>query len=151
MKYVKQFLIIISVSLAGEFLAWLIPLPIPAGIYGLVLMFCALKFKLFPLEKVRTTSRFFIDIMPIMFVPPGVAILDNLDVLKAHWLQIVLTAFISTFIVMAAAGLITQLIIKFSKGKSLQGSSKYSKDQHSYMDHSKVLLPSWHPHQDGKL
>lgn len=118
MKYVKQFIIIISVSLIGELLAWIIPLPIPGGIYGLILMFCVLKFKLLTLEKVRTTSKFFIDIMPIMFVPPGVAILDSLDVLKAHWLQIVLTAFISTFIVMAVAGLITQLIIKISKGKS---------------------------------
>lgn len=111
MKFVKQFLIIVTVSLLGELLAWLIPLPIPGGIYGLILMFCALKFKIFPLSKVKETSKFFIDIMPIFFVPPGVAILDSLDILKAHWWQIALTAILSTFVVMIISGKITTLIL----------------------------------------
>lgn len=117
MEYLKQFLIIIAVSFFGELLAWLIPLPIPGGIYGLVIMFCVLKFNILPLAKVKKASKFFIDIMPIMFVAPGVAILDSLDVLKAHWLQIVIAAIFSTFIVMIAAGLVTQLIIKLEGNK----------------------------------
>lgn len=117
MKHVNQFLIILSVSFLGELLAWFIPLPIPGGIYGLILMFCALKFRIFPLSKVKETSKFFIDIMPIFFVPPGVAILDSLDVLKAHWWQITLTAILSTFVVMIISGHITQLIMKL-KDKS---------------------------------
>lgn len=108
MKFIKQFLIIVAVSLIGELLGKIIPLPIPGSIYGLVLMFLALKFKLFPLSSVKETSKFFIDIMPIMFVPPGVAILESLDVLKAHWWQIVLISFVSTFVVMIVSGLVTQ-------------------------------------------
>ncbi len=45
MKYLTQFLIIIGFSLAGELLNWLIPLPIPASIYGIILLFLALKIK----------------------------------------------------------------------------------------------------------
>ena len=118
MKFVKQFLIIVTVSLLGELLAWLIPLPIPGGIYGLILMFCALKFKIFPLSKVKETSKFFIDIMPIFFVPPGVAILDSLDILKTHWWQITLAAILSTFVVMIISGKITTLILTLSKGRA---------------------------------
>lgn len=43
MKFVIQFLIIIGFSFAGEFLHYVIPLPIPASIYGIVLLFIALE------------------------------------------------------------------------------------------------------------
>lgn len=127
MKFVKQFLIIVTVSLLGELLAWLIPLPIPGGIYGLILMFCALKFKIFPLSKVKETSKFFIDIMPIFFVPPGVAILDSLDILKAHWWQIALTAILSTFVVMIISGKITTLILTLRSLSLSKGHAKEDK------------------------
>ena len=39
MKYVKEFGIILIVSLVGELLNYFLPLPVPASIYGLVLMF----------------------------------------------------------------------------------------------------------------
>ena len=48
MKYIKQFGIILVVSLLGEGLNYLIPLPIPASIYGLVLMLLALGLKIIP-------------------------------------------------------------------------------------------------------
>lgn len=117
MRFIKQFIIILIVSLIGEFLGYVLPLPVPGSIYGLVLMFCALKFKIFPLSSVKETSMFFIDIMPIMFVPPGVAIIGNLELLKDHWWQIVLIAIISTFVVMIITGLVTQLVMRIGKGK----------------------------------
>ena len=42
MKYIRQFLIILFISFLGEVLKYLLPLPIPASIYGLALMFTAL-------------------------------------------------------------------------------------------------------------
>ena len=53
MKYMKQFGIILAISFAGEILNYLVPLPIPASIYGLVLMFLALCFKLIKVEDVK--------------------------------------------------------------------------------------------------
>ena len=47
MKFLKQFTIILIVSFIGEILNHLIPLPVPASIYGLVIMFACLKFKIF--------------------------------------------------------------------------------------------------------
>ena len=38
MEYLKQFFIIASVSFTGEILNHIIPLPVPASIYGLVIM-----------------------------------------------------------------------------------------------------------------
>ena len=46
MKYVRQLLIILFVSFFGELLKYIIPLSIPASIYGMVLLFLALELKI---------------------------------------------------------------------------------------------------------
>ena len=112
MRFLRQFFIIIAVSFVGEVLAHFVPLPIPASIYGLVLMFAALKLGLFPLGAVKETGAFLLDIMPVMFIPPAIAILANLDVLKAHWWQLLVAAAVSTVLVMGVTGVVTQAIIR---------------------------------------
>ena len=71
MKYVRQFLIILVISFIGELLRYYIPLKIPASIYGLVLLFAALELRIIKLVSIRETSRFLIEIMPLMFVKAG--------------------------------------------------------------------------------
>lgn len=58
MKYIKQFGIILLISFLGEILRAVIPLPIPASIYGLVLMLAALMTHLLPLEAVQDSESF---------------------------------------------------------------------------------------------
>ena len=53
MKYVIQFLIIAAFSFAGELLHHFIPLPIPASIYGIVLLFTALELKVVKVRDIR--------------------------------------------------------------------------------------------------
>lgn len=101
----------------GEILHYFLPLPIPASIYGLVLMFLALKFKICPLDAVKETSKYILSIMPIFFVAPAIAILSNLEVLKTHWLFFLLVSFFSTILTMIVAGWSTQLIIRLTKKK----------------------------------
>ena len=76
MKYLKQFLIIILVSCIGEILNYYIPLPIPASIYGLVLMLLLLCLKIIPLGAVKDGAEFLINIMPVMFIPAAVGLLE---------------------------------------------------------------------------
>ena len=75
MKYVKQFGIILLISFAGEALNYLLPLPVPASIYGLVLMFLCLQLRVFRLEDVRDTALFLIEIMPLMFIPAATGLM----------------------------------------------------------------------------
>ena len=64
MKYLKQFGIILFVSLLGELLRMLIPLPIPASVYGLVLMLILLMIGIIKLQQIKEVSAFLIEIMP---------------------------------------------------------------------------------------
>lgn len=110
MKYLKQTMIILSVSLVGELLHELLPLPVPASIYGIVVMFIMLYTGLIRVEQVKETSSFLIEIMPVMFVPAAVGLINSWDVLKSHWLSYVTVTLVSTVIVMAVSGLVTQAV-----------------------------------------
>ena len=117
MKYIKQFLIIIIISFLGEILNSLIPLPIPASIYGIVIMFLSLELKIIPLDSVKDVGKFLIEIMPIMFVPSAVGLLTSWGILKNSWIEYLVITVITTFIVMVVSGLITQILISVRNRK----------------------------------
>lgn len=123
MKFIKQFFLIALFSLIGEALNFLVPLPIPASIYGLVLMFLALHFKICPISAVKETGDFLLGVMPIFFISPAIALLANIEVLKSHWHFFLILGFFSTVVVMVASGWATQLIIRLSNRKKKAGNS----------------------------
>lgn len=112
MKYLKQFTIIIIISFVGEILNNLIPLPIPASVYGFTILFICLVTGIVKLESVRETGKFLIDIMTIMFIPPAVGLLDSWIVLKPIWMSVIAIILVTTVLVMAITGRITQYIIR---------------------------------------
>lgn len=112
MKYIRQFGIILLVSFLGEFLGEVIKLPVPAGIYGLVIMFAGLKLKIISLSEVKDTAKFLIEIMPLMFIPAAVGLMDTWNELKVIFVPVAVITVISTVAVMAVSGKVTQWVIK---------------------------------------
>lgn len=115
MKYLKQLGIIIFISFLGETLNTLIPLPIPASVYGLVILLLCLNFKIVKVSDIKETCKFLIDIMPLMFVPAAVGLIVLWDVLKGAWLSYLAVTIISTVVVMAVSGHVTQFLVKRNK------------------------------------
>lgn len=118
MKYVKQFAIILTISFVGELFNRFIPLPIPASIYGMVILFTCLQTKVIKLSSVKETGKFLIEIMPIMFIPSAVGLIDAWGVLKPIWVSVVTITLVTTIIVMGVTGRITQHVIR--KGKEVK-------------------------------
>ena len=112
MNYVKQFCIILAFSSTGEVLNRLIPLPVPASIYGLVLLFLALEFKIIKVEHIKEVSKFLLGIMSIFFVPSSVGFINALPLMKKYGIQFALIGIVSTFIVFGVTGRITQQLMK---------------------------------------
>lgn len=108
MEYLLQLLIILGFTFAGEVLNRLIPLPIPAAVYGLVLLFLALCAGVVKVEKIKTVGNWLIGIMGIFFVAPVVNLLDSWAVVKEVLLPVLFIVVISTVAVFAVSGLITQ-------------------------------------------
>ena len=115
MKYIREFGIIIVISLIGELLNYLIPLPIPSSIYGLVIMFLCLHFKIVKIADVKKTAVFLIEIMPLMFIPAAVGIIESWDIIKPNVIAYAIITIVSTVLVMAVAGRVTQWVIRHSK------------------------------------
>ena len=111
MKYVRQFLWILLFSFAGELLKYWIPLPVPASIYGLLLLLLALLTGIVHLEMVKETARFLIEIMPLMFIPAAVELLESWGALKGILILISITTLVSTVLVMGVSGRVTQHLL----------------------------------------
>lgn len=117
MKYLKQFLIIIGISFIGELLKLFLPLPIPASIYGMVLMFVGLMTGLIKLDSVKETGNFLIEIMPVMFIPAGVGLMTSVGTLQEILVPVSIITVVTIITVMAATGWVSQIIIRKSEGK----------------------------------
>ena len=127
MRYVIQLFIIICFSFAGELLHRVLPLPIPASIYGIILLFSALELRLLKVEHIREVSTTLIISMPVMFVPPAVGLINTWDNIKNNWPEYLLITFASTFVVMAVAGWTTQRLIQWRRYRRTQKASKNGK------------------------
>ena len=112
MKHMRQFLIILFFTFIGEVLHQFIPLPIPSSIYGLVLLFIALTHGIFKVNEVHDTADFLIDIMPIMFIPAAVGLIQSTTSIKPILIQSIIIMMISTVIVMAITGKVSMLLRK---------------------------------------
>lgn len=119
MKYLKQFLIILVISLVGELMNKFIPLPVPASIYGMVILFIGLLSGLIKLDSVKEAGRFLIEIMPVMFIPAGVGLMSSWLNLKPILLPVCIITVVTIFTVMAVSGHVTQFIVKHSNKKDI--------------------------------
>ena len=119
MRFLKQLLIILGVTFAGEALHAFLPLPVPASIYGLALMFVCLCLKIFPLRAVEETGNFLVDWMPAVFIPA------TWDVLQPVLVQVALIMCLSLAAVMAVSGRVTQWALR-RRGKHKKEDNRHA-------------------------
>lgn len=112
MKYFKQFGWIMIVTCIGEIMKYYIPLPIPASIYGLVLMMALLMTGVVKIEKVYQAGTFLIEIMSLMFIPAAVGIIESWGQLERIILPVSIITVITTIVVMIVSGKVTQFILE---------------------------------------
>ena len=112
MHYLRQFMIISLISFIGEVLSFLIPLPIPASIYGIVIMLALLTSGKLKVESVKDVSLFLIAVMPVMFIPATVGLMNSFALLRGSLLAYAVILVVSTAAVMVVSGLVTQRIIR---------------------------------------
>lgn len=110
MKYLSQFCIILGFTLTGEALQRLLPLPIPASVYGLVLLFLALCTGIVKVSQVKETGAFLTSILPLLFVAPTVGIVEHWGLIRPNLLPIALLLLGSTVLTFAISGLTTKAL-----------------------------------------
>lgn len=108
---------ILAISFIGEILKYFLPLPIPASIYGMMILFIGLLTGIIPLEAVKDVGKFLIEIMPVMFISAGVGLMSSWVNLKPVLLPVSIITVVSIVTVMIATGRTSQWIIRRGKKK----------------------------------
>ena len=121
MKLLYQFGIIMFVTFLGEFLHCLIPLPIPASIYGLL---AGLMTKVIKLEQVKIAADFLIEIMPPMFIPAAVGLIVTWSDLKVILVPVLVITCITTVFVMVVTGRTAQAVMHLKENMAAQKMEK---------------------------
>ena len=112
MNHFSEISLIATVSFIGELLHYLIPLPVPSSIYGLLLMLLLLVTHIVKLDHVKATADWLITLMPVMFVGPTVGLIASYDSYKDILIPIVVISLVTTVLTMAVSGLTTQGLIR---------------------------------------
>lgn len=118
MKYIKQLAVILSISFVAELMETLIPLPVSASIYGLVMLLLGLLTGLVPLKAVEGAADFLVEAMPILFIPATVGIMTSAEALKEMLLPLTVVIVVSTILIMAVTGRVSQRIIRKERKKA---------------------------------
>ena len=117
MKYLYQAGMIVLFTFFGEALAALIPLPIPAAIWGLLLLFLALCLKLIRVEQIRECSGFLTAMLPVLFVAPTVNLMEQAKALLGSLPAVIAIIAVSTFFTLMVTGRVTQALLDKKKGE----------------------------------
>lgn len=124
MKYIFQLMIILAVSFAGEVLHAVVPLPVPASVYGLIILLMLLITKIVKLSQVETTANFMISIMPLFFIEPSVALMTSFGIVKGSVIPLCIASFLSFASVIIVTGLTSQLVIRIKRKRENQNELK---------------------------
>lgn len=112
MRLLRQFSLVLGVWITGEFIVKFFRIPVPGNIFGMLLLFLLLYFKVIKLQMLEEISKFLLDHLAFFFIPSGVALIASLDILKEKWMSLLLIIILTTFIVIAVTGMTVQLILK---------------------------------------
>lgn len=118
MRDLLQAVIIAAVTFAAELIKYFVPLPVPASIYGLLLLFALLKSGILKLEQIEDVGNLLLELMPLLLVPASVSVLTALDAIQRMLLPVLVMGFIGTTAVMLVTGLLSQWIIRRKGEKS---------------------------------
>lgn len=117
MKYLFQMMVIGGITFTGELLNSLLPLPVPASVYGMLLLFAGLCTGIIKLEQIEETADFLLVIMPVLFISPSVSMLESLLDLEDQLVPILIISGVSTIAVMLVTGAVSQAVIRRKRKK----------------------------------
>lgn len=120
MDKLKQLFWLLLFSYIGEILSLVISpfVAIPGSVIGMVILFLALHFNILPIEKVDDVGTWLTDNMAFLFIPAGVGLMTQFEVLGGNvWWQLLIILFVTTALMMWCVGTVVQKLIDKRQNK----------------------------------
>ncbi|MFP7231144.1 antiholin-like murein hydrolase modulator LrgA [Bacillus subtilis] len=137
--FLTQAFIFAVIMLVSNMIATIVPIPIPASVVGLVLLFLLLCLKVIKLEQVETLGTSLTSLIGFLFVPSGISVMNSLGVMQQYGLQIVLVILLATIILLGATGLFSQLILSISGKRKTAADVKTTKTVQSPQNNNELV------------
>lgn len=102
--------IILLCQLIGEVITRITKLPVPGPVLGMAILFTGLMLRDRIPDDLETVGGFLLRILSLLFVPAGVGVVTNLDLLVKSWLPIAGAIIIGTAVTIAVTGLLMQFL-----------------------------------------
>ncbi|MCL1785897.1 MAG: CidA/LrgA family protein [Alphaproteobacteria bacterium] len=109
---------------AGEAVYAVVPLPVPAGIWGLLLLLSALVSGVVKLPQIENVANFFLAVIPVLFVVPAVGVLEIFGDIAKIWPIMLAVICITYLAAMASTGWLADFMIRMKDKKSKVQSRK---------------------------
>lgn len=117
-KALPGFLILFLLYFTGEWIAGFSPVPIPGAVVGMILIFSLLHFHIIPLAWVETSASWLLLIMGLFYIPYGVGITENKDLISTWGWQIIFLILLTVLTVFFTTAKIFQKFIKENKSSN---------------------------------
>lgn len=117
MKYIYQFGIIGGISFVSEVLYVLLPFPVPASVYGLIILLTLLLTGAVKLGQVEEAADWLLKIMPLLFIGPAVGLLTAAEAVRGQLIPLAVMCALSAAGVMIVTSLTAQFLIRRKKGR----------------------------------
>lgn len=108
----KSLLYIFGFLLLGEFLKFLLNLPVAGNILGMILIFIALKLNWVKLKDVKPASDELIKYLVVFFIPYGVGLMVYFDVIAAYWFPISVAVIFSSILTLYITAIVLEKLGK---------------------------------------
>ena len=99
----------------GEALAFVLHLPLPGPVIGMLLLFAALTVSPRLMHTVEATGSELLRHLSLLFVPAGVGIMAAAGTIAGHWLAIILALVGSTLLTLAVTALVMRGVMAHAK------------------------------------
>ncbi|PSB71976.1 antiholin-like murein hydrolase modulator LrgA [Bacillus pumilus] len=130
--FLSQAFIFATVMFVSNLISMYLPIPMPASVIGLVLLFVLLTTKIVKLEQVEQLGTSLTGLISFLFVPSGISVIQSLGVMQEVGVQVIGVIIIATIMLLAATGLFSQLLMQLSEKPQKHKETKESKSTPSH-------------------
>lgn len=101
MKLLVQIAVVFGICLVGEGVAALLPIPFPASVISMILLFLLLLFKVLRPHHIKEKADFLMKHMAFFFIPAGVGIMEQYQLVEGSLLPLLLVVVLTTLLTFA--------------------------------------------------
>ncbi|WP_414054469.1 antiholin-like murein hydrolase modulator LrgA [Macrococcus equi] len=116
-NFFHQIIVISVILLISKIIETFMPIPMPASVIGLVLLFICLCTGIVKLGQVEKVGTALTDNIGLLFVPAGISVVKSLGLISAHPFLIIGLIFISTLLLLLCTGFFSQMIVMMTERK----------------------------------